>query len=194
MPPVYGNYKSYKKHLALEFRRRCAYCMRLASNAEDSGFGVDHYRPKSVFPELLTEYSNLFFCCAACNSRKRDFWPRTGNIQSGRFLPNPCDHVMTDHVRYRGPLVDGRSDAGNWAVELLDLNDADAVQLRKATIITAQAASRELAIAAEILSRMLTLRGANEVDQPSLEIDIVNQEKFISDMREALRILWDPES
>lgn len=47
--------------------RRCCYC-------EDAmGTDVEHFRPKSLFPELAFEWKNYLLACSACNSvAKRD--------------------------------------------------------------------------------------------------------------------------
>lgn len=94
-----------------------------------AAFGVDHYRPQKRFAELATTYSNLFYCCNQCNSRKREYWP-PDNAQ-GEFIPNPCDHRMYSHLRFdeRCEVV-ARSTAGLKAIEILDFNDDESVDFR----------------------------------------------------------------
>ena len=94
-------------------------------------FGVDHYRPKEKFPELSTTYTNLFYCCNACNSRKGAFWPDHDLVKLGVFVPNPCDHIMWEHLRYREATVEPRSDAGKFTLELLHINDQEFVEYRE---------------------------------------------------------------
>jgi hypothetical protein len=86
-------------------------------------FGVDHYRPASKFPELRSSYENLFYACNACNRRKGNFWPEDWQRAADLFIPNPCDHVMADHLSYRETQVVPRSTAGQLAIEILLLND-----------------------------------------------------------------------
>jgi hypothetical protein len=93
-------------------------------------FGADHYRPKTLFPKLEVVYSNLFYCCNPCNSRKRDYWPTEENINR-KFIPNPCEHEMFRHLRFNLAEVEGRSLAGNFTSELLDLNDPEVVKYRE---------------------------------------------------------------
>ena len=39
---------------------------------------VDHFRPKSKYPELVYQWSNWIFSCHDCNLTKREKWPRGG--------------------------------------------------------------------------------------------------------------------
>lgn len=92
-------------------------------------YGVDHYRPKSLFENLLTTYSNLFYCCNPCNRRKWDYWPARGKRKT-HYIPNPCDHEMFQHLRFNRATIETRSTAGAFAEALMDLNDPDAVTYR----------------------------------------------------------------
>jgi hypothetical protein len=130
-PPQYTAYKRYKPFLQVEFGRQCVYC-RMPDTTRENSFGADHYRPKSIFPALSAEYSNLYYCCNQCNARKGDYWEP--NAQLSRFVPNPCEHVMWDHLRFKGGNVDTRTNAGRFTAEFLDLNDPDAVRQRESVI------------------------------------------------------------
>jgi hypothetical protein len=130
-PREYRRYKSYKPILRREFDRQCVYCRLSDGMKWTDSFGIDHYRPKARFPELSATYTNLFYCCNACNSRKGDFWPTRELDELGVFVPNPCDHVMWDHLRYREASVEARSDAGEFTLELLDINDREFVEYRE---------------------------------------------------------------
>ena len=133
-PPVYGNYRRYKSELRTEFGSQCVYCRAVDRIKGIENFGVDHYRPQKHFPTLATEYLNLYYSCNRCNSLKRDFWPSPQRARDGQFVPNPCDHVMFDHLRYKKGTVADVSSAGAWTVELLDLNDPNVVQFRESVI------------------------------------------------------------
>lgn len=130
-PPAYAAYKRYKPFLQVEFGRQCVYC-RMPDVTRESWFGADHYKPKSLFPDLSAEYSNLYYCCNQCNARKGDYWEP--HSRSNRYVPNPCDHVMWSHLRFRGGIVEARTETGRFAEELLDLNDPSVVQQREGTI------------------------------------------------------------
>ncbi|RQM44438.1 hypothetical protein EHZ19_28750 [Paraburkholderia bannensis] len=98
-------------------------------------FGVDHYRPKEDFPALIVSYPNLFYCCNTCNSHKSRYWPESA-LQLMRFIPNPCDHIMFEHMKFVGYEVVPRTSAGRWTVDLLDLNDPEVVAFREFIVET----------------------------------------------------------
>ena len=56
------------------FSGLCAYC-----EERDKG-EVDHFRPKSRFPERVYQWSNWIFACHNCNQSKRDKWPPGGYV------------------------------------------------------------------------------------------------------------------
>jgi hypothetical protein len=124
----YSYYKRYKPALQREFSGQCVYCRQPDYIRTYRTFHVEHYRPKSLFPALQTAYSNLFYSCATCNEMKGNYWPAAG---SPDFIPNPCDHVMTKHLRYAAAKVEAVSEVGKFALELLDLNDPTVVQYRE---------------------------------------------------------------
>lgn len=133
-PPVYTNYASYKPFLQIEFSKKCVYCRTPDSMRGTDVFGADHYRPKKYFPHLATVYENLFYCCNACNSRKSSHWPGKGK-SSQYFIPNPCDHEMFRHLRFKGDIVDARTPEGKFTRDLLDLNAPDIVDFRNAILV-----------------------------------------------------------
>ena len=131
-PRQYADYSKYKATLRLEYERKCIYCRFPDTVKGYDNFGVEHYRPKSLFPHLRTEYSNLFYCCNTCNRRKGNDFPDTV------FVPNPDDHVMIDHLRFKKETVEPITEAGKYACELLQLNDPSVVRTRNALLTSLQ--------------------------------------------------------
>lgn len=129
-PREYKDYGSYKRFLRTEFFGRCVYCCEPDSHRGSDQFGTDHYRPKVLFPELEVVYSNLFYCCNSCNSRKGNFWPADDEA-AARFIPNPCAHIMFAHLKFKHGEVEPRTEAGSFTVDLLDLNDPEYVEYRE---------------------------------------------------------------
>lgn len=70
---TFSNYRDYKPYLREDFKRKCGY-----ANCCDFWFGgsrtfhIDHFKPKSKFPELEADYSNLVYCCSYVNILKTD--------------------------------------------------------------------------------------------------------------------------
>ena len=169
-PPTYRNYRSYRPVLQKEFCRICVYCRTPDSITASLNFGVDHYRPKSKFPAEENRYSNLYYCCSACNSRKRDHWPIPSLI-STQFIPNPCDHVMFDHLRFQGDIVISKSEAGRFTSELLDLNDPKVVEFRAFVSRMIETLKAQRAEADALLVLISSSAAANQSDAAQLSRD-----------------------
>src|SRR6266481_6956296 len=75
-PIVKGGYQSFRPYVREDFRERCAYCLleEIVAAGEEN-FELDHFRPKSRFPELLNDFYNIYYACHPCNHIKRDAWP-----------------------------------------------------------------------------------------------------------------------
>lgn len=62
----------------------CWYCERHCEPASDVGdrsATLDHFKPRSLFPELVYEWSNWVFSCRRCNrDNKGNKWPNSGYI------------------------------------------------------------------------------------------------------------------
>jgi hypothetical protein len=129
-PGPYTSYKTYKRHLRDEFQGTCVYCRVRDSVDREALFAVEHYRPQSVFPYLITEWNNLFYACLSCNGAKSNFVAR-GVLAKTRFIPNPCDHVMFAHLRYKGAVVEAHSKTGEFVIDQLDLNAPTSLQFRE---------------------------------------------------------------
>ena len=77
-------WRYFREELGTRFQSICGYC-------EEYGRGeVDHFRPKSKFPELVYEWSNWVFACRSCNAFKKDKWPSDGYV-------DPCAPTGEDH-------------------------------------------------------------------------------------------------
>ena len=90
-PPRYFDYRRYKPYLRRDFQYQCAYCT--IHEAEFGGhynFQIDHFRPQSLFPELRTEYANLYYACSICNIYKSDTCPTEEQRKRGRRFLEPA--------------------------------------------------------------------------------------------------------
>jgi hypothetical protein len=108
----------------------------------ENNFGADHYRPQKYFPELAATYTNLYYCCNTCNSFKSSHWPGKGKSQP-HLIPNPCDDEMFKHLRFKRESVEAKSPAGNFAKDLLDLNDPDILQFRETILVAIDAIAKQ---------------------------------------------------
>ena len=53
----------------------CSYCGIYPLRQGVGGRSIDHYKPKSEFPELAFEWTNLFIACPNCQSYKKSDFP-----------------------------------------------------------------------------------------------------------------------
>ena len=91
------NNKTVKASLKSMFNNKCAFC---ESNITQVYAGdIEHFRPKSKFPELCFEWKNLLFACSICNgkSNKGDKFP---NENEGGILINPVNENPYDFFRF----------------------------------------------------------------------------------------------
>ncbi len=63
-------YQSIRGQLSRMTQGHCAFCDgRLGTESRET---VEHFRPKSTFPELAYDWANLFSCCDVCQATKRE--------------------------------------------------------------------------------------------------------------------------
>ena len=83
--PTDSRWREFHSDLCRAFSELCAYC------EETTGGAVDHFMPKSKFPELVYEWSNWVLACPECNQSKGDRWPDDGYVDpcASDYLERP---------------------------------------------------------------------------------------------------------
>jgi uncharacterized protein (TIGR02646 family) len=117
-----------KKKLMEMFNNKCAYCESKITHV-DYGH-IEHYRPKSRWPEFTFSWDNLFLACGICNGpeHKGDRFPEAS---AGGPIVNPCEDEPSDHLEFRfDPVttiasVYGKTSRGEVTEKLLGLNRPD---------------------------------------------------------------------
>ncbi|MFA7239591.1 MAG: hypothetical protein WC091_05710 [Sulfuricellaceae bacterium] len=61
-------YQEIRRQLSVMTQAHCAFCD--GAIGVESRETVEHFRPKSTFPDLAYEWNNLFPCCDLCQSNK----------------------------------------------------------------------------------------------------------------------------
>ena len=96
-----GNYREYRGDLERDFNRRCGYCDDSSESVDPITFHIDHFAPKSKFPELETSYDNLVYSCRFCNVSKSNKWigndPTVSNNGQRGFV-DPCNQDYDNHL------------------------------------------------------------------------------------------------
>jgi len=91
-PQTYGNARQYKPFLRVDFQTRCAYCERPEDYmGGEEAFEVEHFKPKSKFPQLDCVYTNLYYACRGCNAYKWETWPSEDQLAQGMHFADPCE-------------------------------------------------------------------------------------------------------
>lgn len=60
--------------LARDFERTCAYCERDLDLSTGQAT-IEHFRPRSRFPDMAFDWLNLIYACRRCNDAKGNSWP-----------------------------------------------------------------------------------------------------------------------
>lgn len=82
-------YREIRHRLAAMTQGHCAFCD--GQIGVESRKTVEHFRPKSQFPELAYAWDNLFPCCDLCQSAKRE------QFDPALLKPDDPHYAFTDH-------------------------------------------------------------------------------------------------
>jgi hypothetical protein len=120
----YADYARYRPHLRVDFRHRCAYCLRHEGhNGGEANFCIDHRWPvRGEFGRLDLEniYENLYYACCECNENKADHWPTPDQLQQGYQFIDPCE-PSGDHNLHWNFHPDGSLEAVTNAGQYTDI-------------------------------------------------------------------------
>ncbi len=131
-------HREIKGALVAMFHGKCAYCESKISHI-DYGH-IEHFRPKSRYPELTFEWTNLLLSCPICNGPeyKGNRFPEEA---AGGPLINPCDDTPDEHLEFVfDPVamlttVIGKTPRGEITEKLLGLNRHDLRAYRTRIIV-----------------------------------------------------------
>ena len=96
-----SDYTKYRGDLEMDFNGRCGYCDDSSESVDPITFHIDHFAPKSKFPELETSYDNIVYSCRFCNVSKSNKWigndPTVSNNGQMGFV-DPCNQEYDNHL------------------------------------------------------------------------------------------------
>lgn len=146
------------------FGNKCAYCESRVTAV--SYQHVEHFRPQSIYPRLVYEWSNLLLACERCNSgHKRQQFPLMDGIQPEEDRDDPCsrsDHdepVLIDPCRedpssffsFRDSTLVCRSERAERTREICGLDREDLEEERRMWLTVAvDTAIKALQLAAKL--------------------------------------------
>ena len=108
---------------------RCEYCGLHQAQSPLAVLHVEHIVPKKHGG--TDDLDNLALACVDCNLHKganvAGYDPATGALSE---LFHPRHHVWTDHFRWQGVLIVGKTPIGRTTVAVLHINSEEQIQLR----------------------------------------------------------------
>ena len=126
-PKQETQYRNYKSQLQKDFNMSCGYCDDSDENfGFTRGFHIDHFAPHSIFPNLITEYTNLVYSCPLCNGAKSDKWigkVYTNSHNGTKGFIDPCLSEYDDHlIRDAQGHIHAKTELGDYLVKNLKLS------------------------------------------------------------------------
>lgn len=139
--------KNYIKEALLNMTgHKCAYSEVLLQ--ENSCYmEVEHFYPKSLYPEKVLEWGNLLPVCKVCNGKK-------GNIDPNEVpLINPLTEEPLQHLTFQNYLCKSLDAIGENSILYFDLNN---LQFSKPRFTQIERNERELSMLADEVEEGLT--------------------------------------
>ena len=154
---IYGH-KTVKEALKSAQFQKCCFCEgKFSANAPGD---VEHFRPKGAVQHdensrrelpgyfwLAYSWENLYWSCQVCNrSNKKSFFPlrnpdlRARSCTDNLSLEEPLilnpggSEDPREHIKFRGELALGESEAGTTTIRVLGLNRPELIEARRARL------------------------------------------------------------
>ncbi len=97
---IQKDYTECKEILAEDFQQMCGYCGK-DRKVLLKQFQIDHFAPKSKFPDKKNVYENLVLACPQCNRLKSDKWIGENSEISNdgeKGFVDPADEEYSQHL------------------------------------------------------------------------------------------------
>lgn len=122
---IQRDYTECKEILAEDFQQMCGYCGKNRKTLLKQ-FQIDHFAPKSKFPEKKNVYENLVLACPQCNRLKSDKWigekSEVSNDGEKGFV-DPATEEYNHHLfREDSGKIMYKTEVGKYMYNLLKFN------------------------------------------------------------------------
>lgn len=167
------NYRTLKLELWEKFNHQCAYCgTRLY---EPLMADVEHFLPKSKYPDFQEDTDNLLIACRACNMIKRDQFPLDENGKP--LLLNPVIESFSEHIKQnKNGYLEGLTERGKATIDVLQLNRPSLIEQRILDVIDMQFSDdRNLSEHDVYITFRNSMLNAIKLNDAQLQIDSVLQ-------------------
>jgi len=131
------NHRQVKESLQAMFSGKCAYC---ESHIAHIGYGhIEHFRPKSKFPDLCFDWDNLMLGCEICNGKKYKGEKFPESKEGGPFI-NPVEENPDDFFDFEFDPDTGvanvisKNERANTSEKELGLNRLELVKHRSSVV------------------------------------------------------------
>ena len=125
--PADSFWREFRRTLGSHTGNICWYCERVCfTDAEIGGLAptVDHFRPRSKFPQFAYEWSNWIFSCKRCNEdNKEDKWPIAGFVDPCADDVSQRPQEYFDYDELTGEIVSKKGLTGAARQKALDTID-----------------------------------------------------------------------
>lgn len=108
--------RSKLRFFITEDGKKCAYCERIPNDG-GGDLEIDHFLPKSLYPEMVVTLCNLIPACKQCNTIKSRIDPTGDRAMIHPFKDNPQKHLVMDPKSLE---IGHITDPGKHTVEALE--------------------------------------------------------------------------
>lgn len=125
-------YRKLKPELLEKFNNQCVYCG--TKLLEPLMADVEHFYPKSLYPDLVLETENLLIACKACSIMKANKFPID---EDGKpLLIHPAKEDFSEHIiQLDNGYLEGKTERGEVTIDTLQLNRESLIKQRVLDVI-----------------------------------------------------------
>ena len=122
--------KSALKRKTLEslnqmFKDCCAYCE--GKYIVTSSSQIEHFKPKTIYPDLMFDYNNMNLSCEICNKAKHNKFDEK--------LINPTTDEPYEHIKFKAYMIVPQDERGQITIDMFRLNSNERLNIKKAKYI-----------------------------------------------------------
>ena len=103
------------------FKDCCAYCEGryiVTSNSQ-----IEHFKPKSIYPDLMFNYANMNLSCEICNKAKLNKFDEK--------LINPTVDDPYEHLKFKAYMISPIDERGEYTIDMFKLNSDERTNTKK---------------------------------------------------------------
>lgn len=121
-----------KKNLFTSSNEKCAFCE--SKPAESGNIEVEHFAPKSVYPEKTFEWENLLPACRKCNESK-DTHDTIIDPIINPYIDDPSDYIQYDYLEINAIRDTPFFEKTDLTIRVCDLNATRLILARSNILI-----------------------------------------------------------